>query len=182
MEDHVGSGTQSPQIQPPRDVSDDEEDSDYEDSEDSDASSSEYSEDISESELDGNSGDKPGPLEEGEIKGILRKAAENYDIEDSEFLVNHYAAMHATEDDTLLAILISSLPNLITMFIAMTDNGEWYSTHLEDPNERFTPLSLFVKQVSENPESHILRNLETVYICSALRKYMPVTEVNGREF
>jgi len=82
--------------------------------------------------------------------------------------------MHETDEDVLLVLLISHLPNLRTMFIIMADNEEWYndSTDNRTPDDTLTPLSKLVKRACENEESTVLKHLETVYISSALRKYI----------
>ena len=155
-------------------ASGDEEDGDYEDSGDEDDASIDYSSEDPESEIEDGSDHKLGPLDEGDKKYILRKAASNLDLEDSEALLNCYEVMHETDDDELLVRLISLLPNLRTMFMVMPDNEEWYkdwSDH-RTSNDTLTPLAKLVKLASEDKESTVLKNLETVYISSALRKYM----------
>ena len=152
--------------------SDDEDEDYYEDPEDEEDSSTDYSSEYPESDIEDGSDHKLGPLEEGDIKEILRLAAKNLDIEDSESLVTRYEVMHETDEDVLLGLLISHLTNLRTMFIVMTDNQEWYKDWPDHrtPDDTLTPLSKLVKRACEDKESTVLKNLETVYISSALRK------------
>lgn len=79
--------------------------------------------------------------------------------------------MHEENEDKLIALLFSMLPNLQTLWMVMPEVH--YETEYED-----NVLSQFLEKTDYLATSGTLQKLETLYICSPMRKFLlPLSEL-----
>ena len=92
---------------------------------------------------------------------IIRLAAQKVGLPKAE-IFDFEMDIRERKEDVLIAMLIATLPNLTTLYVVL-------------PEDQEAVLNLVKRAV--RPESVLLQRLETVYICSALRKRIAMSLV-----
>jgi hypothetical protein len=99
-----------------------------------------------------------------EVSQILQTAAIDAGL-DRNVLIKHHASIYIKNRcmAVLVAHLLASLPNLQHLLMVFTEPGYW------TPEEK--AIQQMLEKSFENEDGVVLQNLETVDICSALRKF-----------
>jgi hypothetical protein len=103
---------------------------------------------------------------------VLQVAAEEAGL-DRDILLKHHASIYAKKADfaVLVACLLASLPNVRHLFIVFTEPSSWRTEQKE--------IQRMLNDSFKNEKTGILRSLETLQICSALRQsiYPPLISI-----
>ncbi len=87
-------------------------------------------------------------------------------------LVDYFDILHEENEDKLVILLLSKLPNLRTMWMVMPEvSFEW-----SYPDNAFCQ---FLENTSDLATSGVLQKLETLYICSPMRKFVLSAQKNN---